>query len=82
MGKESLGPESKESKKTKGERFWKISRNWNALSAVAFAGASLVLPGPAALYGSGVAWNTAQAGGSEVLRRRSKKKRATKKSSE
>ena len=78
MNKETADSESSIKKESKSERLWKISRNWNAISAVAFAGASLVFPGPAILYNTAVAWNAVQAGGSEVLRRQSKKKRLNK----
>jgi hypothetical protein len=69
---------SEHSKEGGFEKFNRYGRNFNAaVGAIALGGASIVAS-PAIAAGLGVygAFNMAQAGGFELLRRRSKKKRS------
>ncbi len=61
------------------ERLWRFSRNFNALGAVALGGLAIMIPGPNIILGTAAAINVAQAGGSELLRKRAKKKNSPKK---
>ena len=61
-----------------GEKLWRFSRDINALGALAIAGVAVAIPGPNAVLATWAWWNTAQAAGSEWLRRRSRRKRTAK----
>lgn len=61
-------------KESRQERLWRFARNFNALGAVALGGLAIMIPGPNVILGAAAAVNVAQAGGSEVLRKRAEKK--------
>lgn len=63
---------------TSGEKIWKFGRNINALGALAIGGVALALPGPNVILASWAGINAAQAGGFELLRKNSAKKRLKK----
>ena len=66
---------SKDEKEKAPERLSRWARNWNAIGAVALGGLALAIPGPNVIIGGLAGLNAAQAGGFELLRRHSKKKR-------
>jgi len=68
-------PKTKDSLTEKGAR---LGRDLNALGALAWGGAALLLPGPNVVLGSLAAIDVVQAGGFEWLRQHIRKKRAAK----
>ena len=83
---EGRSPESKteksekpERKPGKGERAWRLARDFNIIGAVALGGLAIVAPVGAGVLAVGAGINAAQAGGYEALRRRSAKKSGLKK---
>ncbi len=71
MSKERL-PRSKNNTSEKLSRW---GRNFNALGALAIGGLALAIPGPNAVLAAWATINAAQAGGFELLRRKTKKSR-------
>lgn len=71
MGSEKLGSERENS----AERLSRWGRNFNLLGALAIAGVAAVIPGPNVVLASWAGLNFAQAGGFELLRQGSKKKK-------
>jgi hypothetical protein len=63
------------SHETKTERLSRFGRNINLLGALAISGAALLIPGPNVALASWAGLNAVQAGGFELLRQRSEKKR-------
>lgn len=71
-GKETIGQE------TTAEKLTRFGRNFNlAVGAIALAGAA-VIPGPNVVLAGYAGFNFAQAGGFELLRQHTKKRRANK----
>jgi hypothetical protein len=66
----------KSRKPSAAERLWHFGRNINALGALALASLAVAIPGPNTILASWAGLNAAEAGGFELLRRHSKKKRA------
>lgn len=62
-------------KETSAERLSRFGRNINILGAVALGGVALALPGPNLVVSGWATLNAAQAGGFELLRKHSEKKR-------
>jgi hypothetical protein len=60
------------------ERLSRWGRNVNALGALAVAGIASIIPGPNVVLAAWAGINAAQAGGFEVLRRHTMKKRRKK----
>ncbi|MEO6761617.1 MAG: hypothetical protein ABI220_04560 [Candidatus Saccharimonadales bacterium] len=60
------------------EKLSRWGRDVNALGALAIAGVAAVIPGPNIVLASWAGLNAAQAGGFELLRQHSKKKRLKK----
>jgi hypothetical protein len=73
MSKESQ-PVGKE-KQGAAERVLRFGRDINALGALAIAGVAVVIPGPNVILAGWAGLNAAQAGGFELLRQRSAKKK-------
>lgn len=65
----------KKSTPSSAERVLRFGRDINALGAAAIAGVALAIPGPNVVLASWAGLNAAQAGGFELLRRRSSKKK-------
>jgi|GEM_PF-2057564 len=61
---------------TTAELVWRFGRDVNALGALAIAGVAAVIPGPNAVLAGWATLNAAQAGGFELLRQRSQRKRS------
>lgn len=79
MAKSAEKP-TKDDKAGVAERSARFFRNINALGAVAFAGAAIVVPPAAIAFNTLAAIDAAQAGGFELARRWAKKRREKKNS--
>lgn len=66
-------------KASKSEKAYKLGRDFNAIGAVAIAGVAVLIPGPNVVLATWAGINAAQAGGFEILRKRTKKKKDQKK---
>ncbi len=64
------------------ERLSRWGRNINVLGALAIAGVAAVIPGPNVVLASWAGLNAAQAGGFELLRQHTKKKKKRQKNSQ
>ena len=59
------------------ERLLRFGRNINIVGALAIGGAALIIPGPNVLLSTWAGMNALQAGGFELLRSWSKKRKAS-----
>ncbi len=74
MGKE------RGSKEGNPEKLLRLGRDINTIGALAIAGAAVLIPGPNVVLAGWAGLNAVQAGGFELLRQHSKKKRTKKNS--